>query len=45
MTQDYCLLPGDLRNTAAAEAELLGAGFRPDAPTFVLVDASLNPKP
>ncbi len=41
ITGRYNLLPGDLRDTAAVQAELEAAGFRADAPTFVICECVL----
>lgn len=41
VSEPYCLLPGDLRDTKVTEAALTQAGFNPQLPTYVLAECVL----
>ena len=41
MSEAYSLLPADLRDVAALQTALEAAGFRADAPTYVLAECVL----
>ena len=41
VSEAYCLLPGDLRDTAACQAALEGDGFNLARPTYILAECVL----
>ncbi|KAK9830157.1 hypothetical protein WJX72_010045 [[Myrmecia] bisecta] len=41
VTDQYCLLPADLRDLKALEAALTSVGFQPELPTFILSECVL----